>query len=110
MVLPFALLFTLYATQLSVSTFVSPLPAIGVFGLDHHCSGNVSRSSLVPFVTIFGGRNFAIGMALLALYSKGICRAMSTVLICCTISSVVDTAVMSLWSMDGRAMGQTLSA
>ena len=84
---------------------MSPLPAIDFFGLDHCPSGDISRSSLVPFVTIFGGRNFAVGLAKLALHSKSMYRAMGTILICCTVSSVVDTVVMSLWSMDGKAMG-----
>lgn len=30
---------------------------------------------------------------------------MGTVLICCTVSGTVDTVVMSLWGMEGKALG-----
>ena len=104
-VLCLALLFALYATSLSFYILVSPLPAIHFFGLDPYTAATVSPSSLVPFITIFGGRNFAIGLALLALYWQGMCRAMGTVLICCTVSGAVDMVVMSSWGMEGKALG-----
>ncbi len=103
--LALALLFALYATLLSVYILVSPLPAIHLFGLDPCTAATVSPSPLVPFITIFGGRNFAIGLALLALHWQGMYRAMSTVLICCTVSGAVDMVVMSSWGMEGKTLG-----
>ncbi len=104
-VLRLAILFALYATLLSVYILVSPLAAIHLFGLDPYIAATVSPSSLVPFITIFGGRNFAIGLALLAFYWQGLYRAMGTVLICCTVSGAVDMVVMSSWGMEGKALG-----
>ncbi|KAF6219152.1 hypothetical protein HO133_004977 [Letharia lupina] len=104
-ILRLAILFALYATFLSVYILVSPLPAIHLFGLEPYYSTPKSPSSLVPFITIFGGRNFALGLAMLALYWQGMYRAMGTIMICCTVSGAVDTVVMSLWGMAGKAMG-----
>ena len=104
-VLRFALLFTLYATLLSLYILISPLPAIQLFGLNPYASASNTPSSLVPFITIFGGRNLAIGLAMLAFYWQGMYRAMGTVLICCTVSGAVDTVVMSLWGLEGKALG-----
>lgn len=104
-VLHLALLFTVYATLLSVYLLLSPLPAVRLFGLDPYSSASPSPTSLVPFITVFGGRNFAIGLAMLAFYWQGMYRAMGTVLICCTVSGAVDTVVMSLWGMEGKALG-----
>ena len=103
-VLRLALLFTLYATLLSVYILVSPLPAIQLFGLNPYASASLSASSVVPFITVFGGRNLAIGLAMLAFYWQGMYRAMGKVLICCTVSGAVDTVVMSLWGMEGKAL------
>lgn len=104
-VLRLALLFALYAILLSVYILVSPLPAIQLFGLDPYASASLSPSPLVPFITVFGGRNLALGLAMLAFYWRGMHRAMGTVLICCTVSGTVDTVVMSLWGMEGKALG-----
>ena len=104
-VLRLALLFALYATLLSVYILVSPLPAIQLFGLNPHASASLAPSSLVPFITVFGGRNLAIGLAMLVFYWQGMHEAMGTVLICCTVSGAVDTVVMSLWGMEGKALG-----
>lgn len=104
-VLRLALLFTLYATLLSVYLIVSPLPAIQLFGLDPYSLASPSPTSLVPFITIFGGRNLAVGLAMLVFYWQGMYRAMGTVLICCTVSGAVDTVVMSVWGMEGKALG-----
>ena len=32
-------------------------------------------------------------------------KAMGTVLICCTAAGIVDTLVMALWGMEGKALG-----
>ena len=104
-VLRLALLFALYATLLSVYILVSPLSAIRLFGLDPIPLANISSSSPVAFITVFGGRNFAIGLAMLALYWQGMYRAVGTILLCCTVSGVVDTIVMSQWGMEGKALG-----
>ena len=104
-VIRLALLFALYATLLSIYILVSPLPAIRLFGLDPDPSTNVSPPAPVPLITIFGGRNFAIGLAMVAFYWQGMYRAMGTILMCCTACGVVDTVVMSLWGMEGKALG-----
>lgn len=104
-VIRLALLFALYATLLSVYILISPLPAIQLFGLNPYASAGLAPSSLVPFITIFGGRNLATGLAILACYWQGMYRAMGTVLICCTVSGAIDTVVMSLWGLEGKALG-----
>ena len=104
-VLRLALLFTLYATLLSIYILLSPLAAVRLFGLDPYPPGEISPSFLVPFITVFGGRNLAIGLGTLAFYWQGMYRAMGTALICCMVSGTVDTVVMSLWGMEGKALG-----
>lgn len=104
-VISLALLFALYATLLSVYILAAPLPAIRLFGLDPYTPANISSSSPIPFITIFGGRNLAIGLAMLAFYWQRMYRAMGTILICCTVSGAVDTVVMTLWGMEGKALG-----
>ena len=104
-VIRLALLFAFYATLLSVYILVSPLPAIRLFGLDFDYSASSSQPSPIPLIVVFGGRNFAMGLAMLAFYWQGMYRAMGTVLICCTVSGTVDTVVMSLWGMEGKAFG-----
>lgn len=42
---------------------------------------------------------------MLAFYWQGMYRAMGTILMCCTVSGAVDTVVMSLWGMEGKAVG-----
>lgn len=63
-----ALLFALYATFLIVYILISPLPIIQLFGLDLYASASLALSPLVLFITVFGGRNLAIGLAMLAFY------------------------------------------
>lgn len=104
-VLRLALLFALYATFLSVYILISPLPAIQLFGLNPYASASLPSSSLVPFITVFGGRNLALVLAMLAFYWQEMHRAMGMVLVCCTVSGAVDTVVMSLWGLEGKALG-----
>ncbi|KAL9134065.1 MAG: hypothetical protein Q9175_004752 [Cornicularia normoerica] len=49
-------------------------PIVRLYGLDPYTAPNVSPSSYVPFITIFGGRNFATGLAMLAFYWQGMYR------------------------------------
>ena len=51
---------------------------------------------------VFGSRNFAIGLAVLAFYWQGTYRADGLVLICCMVS--VDTIMISLRGMEGKAL------
>lgn len=53
---------------------------------------------------VFGSRNFAIGLAVLAFYWQGTYREEGLVLICCMVSDAVDTIMISLRSMEGKAL------
>ncbi|MCJ1303323.1 hypothetical protein MMC08_006131 [Hypocenomyce scalaris] len=109
---PLALLFASYGTALSLYTFISPLAAARLIGLDLE-PPTISVSPppgdlALRFVPLFGGRNLAVGLAILAFYWQRMPRAMGTVLICCAAAGVVDTVVMGVWGMAGKAWGHAV--
>lgn len=53
---------------------------------------------------VFGSRNFAIGLAVLAFYWQGTYREEGLVLICCMVSDAVDTIMISLRGKEGKAL------
>ena len=53
----------------------------------------------------FGGRNFAIGLAILGFFWQGTYSIVRIVLICCMVSDAVNKIVMSLWGMERKALG-----
>ena len=105
-ILRLALHFALYAIAISIYIMVSPFPAfhLFLFGQEPYPLAGVIQTPLVPIIALFGGRNFAVGLAMLAFHWQRRYRAMGTVLICCTLSGLVDTVVMSLWGMKGTAL------
>ena len=53
---------------------------------------------------VFGSRNIAIGLAVLAFYWQGTYREEGLVLICCMVSDAVDTIMISLRGKEGKAL------
>ncbi|MCJ1258893.1 hypothetical protein MMC24_006727 [Lignoscripta atroalba] len=101
--LPAALIFGTYGSALSIYTFLSPLPAARLFGLDISPSFSPRENPAHGFVPVFGGRNLALGLMILAFYMQRMPRAVGTVLMCMTAAGTVDTVVMALWGMEGKA-------
>ncbi len=101
-----ALLFTTFGNVLSIYTFVSPLAAARMFGLDLEPSVGDQPSSenkALLFVPVFGGRNLAIGLAIFVFYWRRMPKAMGTLLLCCTVAGFVDIVVTGAWGMQGKA-------
>jgi len=72
-----ALLFTTYSLLISLFIFLRPLLAIEIFGL--HVPASM-KEDVVPFIYIFGGRNFALGVASAGFWWGGREREMGFVL------------------------------
>lgn len=97
-VLNTALFFTAYCILLSIYIFIFPLQAALLFGLD---AGPAS----VPFIRVFAGRNLALGLATSALYVRGRLKEMGVVFACVFVAGSVDTVVVSLVGLPGKALG-----
>lgn len=101
-----ALVFTTFGNILSIYALASPLTAARMFGLDlgpRSSDQSPSGNQALRFVPVFGGRNLAIGLATYAFYWQQMPRAMGMLLLCCTVAGIVDTVVMGLWGMKGKA-------
>lgn len=87
-----ALLLAVYACLLSLYTFISPLGAARLYGLDLESSVSASSTPenlAVRFAPVFGGRNFALGLAILTFHWQRMPRAIGTVLTCCMVEGSV---------------------
>ena len=99
-----ALLVALFSVAVSLHTFVSPLAAARNHGFDLGSSSAAGGPGAgLAFVPIFGGRNLAVALAMFAFYWQRWPKALGTVLLCCTVSAVVDVVVTSRWGMEGMA-------
>lgn len=101
--LPTALLFLGSGTILSLYTFISPIAAARIYGIDLQQSTGNPPDADYRFVPVFGGRNLALGLATFAFYWQGMPRAMGTLLLCLTVTGMVDIVVTSLWGMKDKA-------
>lgn len=93
--------FALYATLLSVHILVLHLPSIRLFGLDAYIVATFSPSPLR-----YGIREPQLchRTRCTGVYWQGTYRAEGLVLICCMVSDAVDTIMISLRGMEGKAL------
>lgn len=97
--LPLALIFTTYGSALGIYTFINPVAAARLHGVDIEHPARTTSSSFgnpaIPIVTVFGGRGLATGVALFALYWQGMSEAMGILMLSLTVAGVVDTVVVA---------------
>ena len=111
--LPTAIIWNLAGIALGLYTFVSPLSAAHIFGLDlANITGAESLSNNVSLrmVPVFGGRNIAIGVAFFALYWQRMPKAMATLLLSLMVSGTVDTVVTGTWGPSDKAWTHALGS
>lgn len=109
--IPAALFFATVGSSLGIYAFISPLAAARMHGieLEHSASGSPSSNrAAVHLVTVFGGRNLASGLTMLALYWQQMPKALGTMLLCTVAAGVVDTVVTSRWGTKQKAWGHAI--
>jgi hypothetical protein len=82
-VLPLALLFNAAGSALGIYTFISPLAAARMHGIELDSPVDSSPGGpALPFVSIFGDRILAIEVAMFSFYWQRMHGALGTLLLC----------------------------
>jgi len=111
-----ALIYASFGILLGLYTFISPISAALLFGIDlasppsNPATPPFTNNPAIHFVRVFGGRNLAIGLAVFAFYWQRMPRAIGTLLLCCTACGVVDTVVTGAWATRGSALVHAVGA